>query len=80
MKVINYKNKKEYITRQKKINHEYHKEKTVSGNNNVTINIYKNGQVAHSWAKAYKTPEKGLKLRKEAEEVLKEFGFMPAIR
>ena len=80
MAVINFEIKKEYLPCEEDIALGFDRGEAVYGNNNVTINIYKNGQIAHSWAKAYETPEKGLKLRKEAEEVLKEFGFMPAIR
>ena len=77
---INFKIKKEYLPCKEDLALGFDRGEIVSGNNNVTINIYKNGQIAHSWAKAYETPEKGLKLRKEAEEVLKEFGFTPVIR
>ena len=80
MAVINFEIKKEYLPCEEDIALGFDRGEIVYGNNNVTINLYKNRQVAHSSAKAYKTPEKGLKLRKEAEEVLKEFGFMLAIR
>ena len=80
MAVINFEIKKEYLPCEEDIALGFDRGEIVSGNNNVTINIYKNGQVAHSWAKAYKTPEEGLKYRKEAEGVMKEFGFRPAIR
>ena len=80
MAVINFEIKKEFLPCEEDIALGFDRGEIVYGNNNVTINIYKNGQGARSWAKAYETPEKGLKYRKEAEEVLKEFGFMPAIR
>ena len=75
MAVINFEIKKEYLPCEEDIALGFDRGEIVYGNNNVTINIYKNGQVDH-----YKTPEKGMKLRKEAEEVMKEFGFTPAIR
>lgn len=80
MAVINFEIKKEYLPCEEDITLGFDRGEVICGNNNVTINIYKNGQIAHSWAKAYETPEKGLKLRKEAEEAMKEFGFMPVIR
>ena len=80
MAIVNFEIKKNFLPCEEDVSLGFERGEVVYGNNNVTINIYKNGQVAHSWAKAYETPEKGLKLRKEAEEVLKEFGFMPAIR
>ena len=80
MAVINFEIKKEFLPCEEDIALGFDRGEMVSGNNNVTINIYKNGQIAHSWAKAYKTPEKGLKIQKEAEEVLKEFRFTPTIR
>lgn len=80
MAIINFEIKKEFLPCEEDIALGFDRGEVVYGNNNVTINIYKNGQVAHSWAKAYETPEKGLKYRKEAEEVLKEFGFRPVVR
>ena len=80
MAIINFEIKKEYLPCEEDIALGFDRGEVVYGNNNVTINLDKDGQIAHSWAKAYETPEKGLKLRKEAEEVLKEFGFTPVIR
>lgn len=80
MAIINFEIKKEFLPCEEDIALGFDRGEVVYGNNNVTINIYKNGQVAHSWAKAHETPEKGLKLRKEAEEVMKEFGFRPVVR
>ena len=80
MAVINFEIKKEYLPCEEDIALGFDRGEVCEGSKNATISMYKNGQIARSWAKAYKTPEKGLKLRKEAEEVMKEFGFRPAIR
>lgn len=77
MAVINFEIKKEYLPCEEDIALGFDRGEVVYGNNNVTINIYKDGQIAHSWAKAHKTPEEGLKYRKEAEETLMSFGFTP---
>lgn len=77
MAVINFEIKKEYLPCEEDIALGFDRGEIVYGNNNVTINIYKDGQIAHSWAKAHETPEEGLKYRKEAEETLMSFGFTP---
>ena len=77
MAIINFEIKKEYLPCEEDMTLGFNRGEIICGNNNVTINIYKNGQIAHSWAKTYETPEEGLKYRKEAEETLMSFGFTP---
>lgn len=77
MAIVNFEIKKNFLPCEEDIALGFDRGEVICGNNNVTINIYKNGQIAHSWVKDYKTPEKGLKYRKEAEETLMSFGFTP---
>lgn len=78
MAVVNFEIKMNFLPCKEDVKLGFDRGEIVYGNNFVTINIYKCGQVAHTWIKEYNTPEKGVKLCKEAENVLKGFGFTPA--